>query len=560
MKTPKGTPVAGAKNTPRNVRTPAGANTPKNAKTPAGTNTPKNAKTPAKQGQSPVGPKGVQKTPASNKKTPKNTPGKNALQKIGKENIDGLKKGSQTPQPVKGPKTPVAGNGKVKTPKSAPPGDPKRKKLSDEMDEEISDEEFEKCLKVMEVKKKQNGMTEDVEEDDDDEDDSDMEDSDDLDDLEMDDDSDDDDEDDDDEEVDSEVEKQLDSLLKQLKAVNDNDDDDDEEEEDESEDNAEAPNTRAAALKGKAAKKAPSKEQQKAAIELADAPLPAKEQQKVEKKQAAKEAKKVKKEIKREEDSKIGITEVEASVDKKRQHELDLRTLFLKNLAPSVTEEDIRALSSDILDLKTRYQFNKRQTGKKERPIRFSMLYFRDEKAAERNFMLLKGKQLKDKDIDVDYMGAKSISSGKKKVLAPNEVDPKKLYITGFNKKFTKKEDLMELFPTCLSIHMPVKDGMAVGFAFAFFDDVKTAKDWHDRLQGKKLNGRELSIMYAKKSKHSAQKPVVVPAKTEKKPKASPKNKRKAGNEEKGEPVGKKAKVTSQKKRKADDDEDDSDE
>ena len=156
---PKGTPKVGAKDTPKTgpKGTPKNVSTPgKPVQTPVGAkNTPKNVKTPGKLGQTPSGPKNTPKngkTPGKGQtpnvqKSPKDisekTP-KGVLQKIGKENVVGMKKGSQTPQPQKGQKTPNTGNKKqIKTPKSAPPGDPKRKKLEEEMDEEISDDDFE---------------------------------------------------------------------------------------------------------------------------------------------------------------------------------------------------------------------------------------------------------------------------------------------------------------------------------------------------------------------------------------------------------------------------------
>ena len=95
-----------------------------------------------KQASSPKSAKGTPKG-QKKEKTPAKVPSKQDLKAKGK---------SQTPQPKKAANTPVSKKGKEKTPKSEP--QIKTKKLKDEIDEELSDEDFENLLaKVAETEK-----------------------------------------------------------------------------------------------------------------------------------------------------------------------------------------------------------------------------------------------------------------------------------------------------------------------------------------------------------------------------------------------------------------------
>jgi len=383
---------------PKKIKTPVKAQTPpapakKDVKSPVPAK--KDIKSPANKGKSP--------TPQGKKKTPV--------------------KAQTPPVPVKKNATPVGKKGKGKTPKSEPQA--KTKKLKDEIDEELSDEDFENLLaEVAETEKlKQGGKLDFSKAEDDDEEASDVDE-----DMKSDDDDDD-----------------------------ESDDDDDVEEDDES------------------------------AEEEAPAPV----------KPAKKENGKAKKRPAEDPETSEKMKEI-AKTTQDRQAERDVRSLFVKGMPAMTTEKEIEALSKDIIDVRLKVNFVKGSVTSV-----FAFLEFADEKTAEKNLPLLKQKTIKDKSFTVDFVGLKS--GRHKSVLSKDEKDLKKLYITGFSEK-CDEDALKNVFPKSSGVHIPKrsKNNRPVGYAFVFFDTEAAAKLAHDNVHNKALDGKKLSVLYAKKSAHQA--------------------------------------------------------
>jgi len=363
-------------------------------------------------------------------KSPNTTPKKSK-----KDKVKSLTPQSQKKNNASTPKL----SKKLSTPKSEPP--PKHKKLKEEIDEKISDEEFDTVLQGVGEKEKLKRMGKlDISKSEADDDDDAGEEN------ESDEDEEDEDDDDDDDD-------------------DDDGDDSDEEEEDAEDmdvDANEEDNNKVVGNKKKVV--AASKQ----------TPVPIQE-------------------------------------DEKRRAERDLRSLFIKGLAADVSEDEIRALSKDIVEVRVHIsyyhnKFIKQTDGKSVKKIRskYAFIEFSSEAAVETNKPSLEGKKVGDQEIVVDYVGSKSKHNSNQERVQ-KDVDPLKLYVTGFPTTITE-DGLKSLFPKSISIHMPhrSKSKQPLGFAFVFFGNDKDAKDAHDRLHDSKHDGHQLVVLFARKTNHTA--------------------------------------------------------
>lgn len=190
--------------------------------------------------------------------------------------------------------------------------------------------------------------------------------------------------------------------------------------------------------------------------------------------------------------------------------ELDNRTLFLKNLPGDATEEEIRALSSDIENVRMKdAKGSKKKSNKKQK---FAFIEFASEPVTEKNYVKLKQEaKLRGKPLFVDYVGEKSSYIQKKQEKKQEERqkrerDPKRIHIGGFDKS-TKEADLKKLLAAggvLLDFAMPLKKDKAspdklvnMGFAFAAFASETDAKKALDAVNGKQINGRTIKADYA---------------------------------------------------------------
>lgn len=80
---------------------------------------------------------------------------------------------------------------------------------------------------------------------------------------------------------------------------------------------------------------------------------------------------------------------------------------------------------------------------------RFAYLEFQSEKAAEEAFKQITGKKIDDREILVDFVGAKSKNVPKQepKAVDVSALDPLKLFVTCYPRD-TTAEDLKAVFPT----------------------------------------------------------------------------------------------------------------
>ena len=145
--------------------------------------------------------------------------------------------------------------------------------------------------------------------------------------------------------------------------------------------------------------------------------------------------------------------------------------LFIRNFPKTTTDAELKSLSKDVLSVR-------RQKG-------FAFLTFASEKLADKNYKALQGKQMGDVTVVVDYLGAKSSKKKQNLVLKMEDMDPFKLFVTGFATDITI-DHLHETFPGSVEIWLKVwnRKGNAVDkskkgaaqHAKVFFDSAQLAK------------------------------------------------------------------------------------
>lgn len=172
------------------------------------------------------------------------------------------------------------------------------------------------------------------------------------------------------------------------------------------------------------------------------------------------------------------------------------KTLFIKNLPTSTTEDEVKVLSPDIQEVRLEATKN---TGDKK--TKYAVINFADEETANKNLEILKQKQVRGVDLVVDFVGSQSIVTFVTPALTPSS-DPLKLYVTGFGREITI-DQLKGMFPTCDDVTLPLnpKDSnKPIGYAFIHYSDLEVCRKAHDSSQELMYQNRTLVVMYGKKA------------------------------------------------------------
>merc|ERR1712110_588828 len=183
----------------------------------------------------------------------------------------------------------------------------------------------------------------------------------------------------------------------------------------------------------------------------------------------------------------------------------DVRTLFVKHIPGDATVPDIKALSSDIQEVRLRKQ-NRHWNKKKENQLAYAYAYleFENEATADKNHAKLQGAEVKGAKLVVDYVGAKSKNAPVKQRTQVEDFDPLKLYLAGIPNG-VQDEDIKKIFPHGTNIVIPraKKSKRIFGYGFVQFPTAKLAKQAHDKGQGQgvTLKGSQLVVLFARKSK-----------------------------------------------------------
>ncbi|GFU76119.1 hypothetical protein TNCV_2036041 [Trichonephila clavipes] len=153
--------------------------------------------------------------------------------------------------------------------------------------------------------------------------------------------------------------------------------------------------------------------------------------------------------------------------------ERDSVSLFIGNLPQDVTQDELRALSSDITDVFMPHPFR-----------RCAFLRFASEEKADTNYKTLQGKELNGSRLKVDYQGAKMFITNHL-LLPPNlllqglfgtgalyrnltnqELERKTAHIQDFNLYQQVRDNIRQLKPVASALAYLESDSATVADAF----------------------------------------------------------------------------------------------
>ncbi|XP_035379215.1 nucleolin isoform X2 [Electrophorus electricus] len=166
--------------------------------------------------------------------------------------------------------------------------------------------------------------------------------------------------------------------------------------------------------------------------------------------------------------------------------ERDARTLFVKNLPYSVTEEDLK----EVFDQAVEIRMPKGQNGS-SRGIAY--IEFKTEAIAEEMLEKTQGSDVQGRSIMVDFTGAKSRQGGK----GPATATVSKVLVVNNLAFSATEESLQSVFEKAVSIRIPQNNGRAKGYAFVEFESTEDCKEALDSCNNTEIEGRSIRLEYS---------------------------------------------------------------
>jgi hypothetical protein len=174
---------------------------------------------------------------------------------------------------------------------------------------------------------------------------------------------------------------------------------------------------------------------------------------------------------------------------KRRQHERDGRSLHFKFPSKNIKDEELQALSTDILSI-NRMQLFFEAAG---------WMYFANEKICKINLEKLDGMKIGEGELKVSHCIG---YEGKRVPKIPDEekkINALKLDISCLVSS-TTEADLEAAFPTAKGFYRhPTK---MPTYAFAFFETTEIAREAFMKAKDKEINGVKVTVLFARPSKN----------------------------------------------------------
>uniref|UniRef100_A0A9J8BG34 Nucleolin n=1 Tax=Cyprinus carpio carpio TaxID=630221 RepID=A0A9J8BG34_CYPCA len=172
----------------------------------------------------------------------------------------------------------------------------------------------------------------------------------------------------------------------------------------------------------------------------------------------------------------------ENSQDSKKER--DSRTLFVKNLPYSVTQEELKEIFDQAVDIRIPMGNSGSSRG-------IAYLEFKSEAIAEKAMEEAQGSDVQGRSIIIDFTGEKSQKGGRA-TAAANKV------LVVNNLAFTANEDaLQSVFEKAVSIRIPQNNGRPKGFAFLEFENVEDAKEALENCNNTEIEGRSIRLEFS---------------------------------------------------------------
>ncbi|XP_052331450.1 nucleolin isoform X3 [Oncorhynchus keta] len=176
------------------------------------------------------------------------------------------------------------------------------------------------------------------------------------------------------------------------------------------------------------------------------------------------------------------------SQDEKKDR--DARTLFVKNLPFSATEDDLKEVFADAVEIRI-------PPGQDGSNRGIAYIAFKTEAMADKMLTEAQGADVQGRSIMVDYTGIKSQKGGRPPAQAAAE--SKTLIVNNLSYSATE-DSLQSAFEGAVSIRVPQNNGRPKGFAFVEFESAEAAKEALDNLNGTEIEGRQIRLEYSQNS------------------------------------------------------------
>ncbi|XP_059801188.1 nucleolin isoform X2 [Hypanus sabinus] len=180
------------------------------------------------------------------------------------------------------------------------------------------------------------------------------------------------------------------------------------------------------------------------------------------------------------------VVKLDKARSKESHQDRDNRTLFVKNLPFKITQDDLKEIFEDAIDIR----IPTARDGSGTRGIAY--IEFETEATAE---MVLKQKQgidVEGRSIVIDYAGAKSTFNTKS-----GQAQQGSDTLTINNLAYSATEaTLQDIFEKASSIKIPEKNGKPKGYAIVKFESIEDAKEALESHNNTEIEGRNVRIEY----------------------------------------------------------------
>ncbi|GCB78927.1 hypothetical protein scyTo_0020730, partial [Scyliorhinus torazame] len=187
----------------------------------------------------------------------------------------------------------------------------------------------------------------------------------------------------------------------------------------------------------------------------------------------------------------------ESNADSKRER--DCRTLFVKNLPFKITQDDLKEIFEDAIDIRIPAS----RDGSGTRGIAY--IEFENEAAADTALEQKQGTEIEGRAIVVDFTGDKSMLNVK---AGQAQVQPDSDTIIVNNLAYSATEEtLQNIFEKASFIKIPEKNGRPKGFAFVKFESVEDAKEALENHSNTEIEGRTVRLDFSNQGNRSGDGP-----------------------------------------------------
>ncbi|KAL7867009.1 hypothetical protein AOLI_G00148230 [Acnodon oligacanthus] len=172
--------------------------------------------------------------------------------------------------------------------------------------------------------------------------------------------------------------------------------------------------------------------------------------------------------------------------------EKDARTLFVKNLPYTITQDELKEIFDQAIDIRIPMGYNGSSRG-------IAYIEFKTEAIAEKMLEETQGSDVQGRSIMVDFTGAKSQQQqgGRGAAFSSGPGGASKVLVVNNLAFSATEESLQSVFEKAVGIRIPQNNGRAKGFAFVEFESTDDAKEALDSCNNIEVEGRTIRLEFS---------------------------------------------------------------